>query len=105
MQVISGIRETPNPLHLYLFIALNAVDVALTVKALSLGASEINCVFGTFEHPLEMAAVKMILVGAILLGLVALKRIYLMHWLNAGMALVVVWNVAAVLTWSLPLMN
>ena len=99
------LRTAPKPLHIYLFVALNALDIALTMKALSLGAKEINLVFVALEHPVAMAAVKMILIGTILLGLVLFRRTYLLHWLNAGMSLVVIWNVIAVLTWFLPLVS
>ena len=99
------LRTAPKPLHIYLFVALNALDIALTMKALSLGAKEINLVFAFFEHPVAMIALKIILIGTILLGLVLFRRTYLLHWLNAGMSLVVIWNVIAVLTWFLPLVS
>lgn len=99
----SKLSTTVQPIHIILFVALNAVDVALTMTALSLGAREINVLFASFNHPLEISAVKLTLVGLILLGLVVARRVYLMHWLNAGMTLVVIWNVIAVLSWSLPL--
>ena len=93
------LRNDPKPLHVYLFIALNAVDIALTLTALSLGAREINLVFAAFQNPVLMAAVKMILAGTILLGLALFRRVYLVHWLNAGMTLVVIWNIVAVFSW------
>jgi hypothetical protein len=102
---MSVLRKDPKPLHVYLFIALNAVDVALSITALSLGAKEINLLFAAFQNPVSMIAVKMILVGTIVLGLVIFRRVYLLHLLNAGMTLVVFWNVIAVLSWSLPLMQ
>lgn len=91
---------TPRPLHVYLFIALNVLDILLTAAALSLGARELNGIFAWARHPIVMAAVKMILVGAILLGLVMWRRTYLIHLLNTGMTLVVIWNIAAVISWS-----
>ena len=74
------LRTDPNPIHVFLFIALNATDVALTATALSLGAREINTIFIAFNHPIEMSALKLIFIGLILLGLVIARRIYLIHW-------------------------
>ena len=96
------LKLTPKPLHIFLFMSLNAIDMALTAKALSLGAIELNFIFATFGNPLAMSAVKMILTGTILLALVKFRRIYFIHGLNAGMSLVVIWNAVAVVSWFLP---
>ncbi len=93
------LRTTPRAIHFCLFLSLNIIDALLTTSALSQGAIELNPLFATFEHPLEMAAMKTILVGTILLGLALSRRTYLLHALNAGITLVVFWNILAVLTW------
>ena len=94
------LRKEPKPLHVYLFIALNALDIALTIIALSLGAEEMNLLLASFQNPVSLVAVKMILAGTIALGLVIFRRVYLVPFVNAGMTLVVIWNIVAVLTWS-----
>ncbi len=96
---MSVLCKDPKPLHVYLFIALSAVDVALTITALSFGVKELNLLFAAFQNPISMIAAKMILTGMVVLGLVIFHRVYFIFLLNAGMTLVVLWNIVAVLTW------
>jgi len=84
-----------------LFIILNVADIALSTLALSLGSHELNHIYSALGSPILVAAVKMLTVGIVILGLGLFHRSHLLNWLNIGMALIVSWNVVAVLSWSL----
>lgn len=84
-----------------LFIMLNVADIALTALALSLGSRELNYIYSTLGSPVLIGAVKMLTVGILIPGLGLFNRSHILNWLNVGMALVVAWNLAAVLSWSL----
>jgi hypothetical protein len=84
-----------------LFIMLNVADVALTALALSLGSRELNYIYSALGSPILVATVKMLAVGILIPGLGLFHRSRLLNWLNIGMVLVVSWNIAAVLSWSL----
>ncbi len=83
-----------------LFIALNLADIALTVFALSLGSRELNYVYSSLGSPALLVTVKMLTAGIVVLGLGVLNRSRLLSWVNIGMVLIVIWNVLAVLSWS-----
>lgn len=93
-------RTMPRCLPVYLFLALNVLDILLTVSALLLGAQELNCIFAWTTSPIAMVVIKMVLATIVLLGLILWQRAYLIQWVNAGMVLVVIWNIVAVMSWS-----
>jgi hypothetical protein len=99
--MMSQLRVTLSPRIALPFIILNVADVALTALALSLGSRELNYIYSALGSPILVVAIKMLMVGGVILALGLLRRTHLLIWLNIGMALVVVWNVAAVLSWSL----
>ena len=82
-----------------LFGTLNLADLLLTVFLLSIGAPELNPVFASMGNIYLFASTKVILVGAVMLGLFYFNQSHLFKWLNAGMGLIVAWNILAVMTW------
>lgn len=80
---------------------LNVADITLTVLALSLGSHELNYIYSALGSPTLVVIIKMLMVGGVILALGVFRRVHLLNWLNIGMALIVGWNVAAVLSWSL----
>lgn len=84
-----------------LFITLNVADIALSTLAISSGSQEINYIYSALGSPILIAAVKMLTAGVVILVLGLSNRSHILKWLNVGMALIVGWNVMALLTWSL----
>jgi hypothetical protein len=99
--MMSQLRVALSPRIALPFIVLNVADITLTVLALSLGGRELNYIYSALGSPILVVAVKMLLVGGVVLALGLFRRTHLLNWLNIGMALIVVWNVAALLSWSL----
>lgn len=91
------IRKTLKPG--ILFCILNLSDIALTAFLLSLGAPELNPVYSSLGNLNSLIATKFILVSLVLMGLLIFNRVHLLKWLNAGMGLIIIWNVLAVITW------
>ena len=87
--------------RVFLFVSLNIIDIALTAFALSLGASEMNYIYATAGGPVNMLMMKMMLAGAVISGLLLFRRTNMLNWLNIGLVLVVLWNVVAIISWSL----
>jgi hypothetical protein len=83
-----------------IFIILNEADIILTTIALYLGSSECNLLLASLKSPAMMAVGKAVLCLAIISALIAFKRQNLFKWLNIGMLLVIIWNTAAVISWS-----
>lgn len=84
-----------------LFIILNVADVVLSTLAISAGSHELNYIYSAMGNPILIAAVKMFAAGVVILVLGLFHRSRILNWLNIGMALIVSWNVMALLTWSL----
>jgi hypothetical protein len=84
-----------------IFIILNEADIILTTVALYLGSTECNILLASLKSPAMMACGKAVLCLAVIAALIAFKRQYLFKWVNAGMMLVVFWNTAAVVSWSI----
>ena len=82
-----------------LFFFLNLVDALLTAFLLSLGAPELNPIYSSLGNIYVFAATKLVLVCLVLLGLTTFKQAHLLKWLNAGMGLIVAWNIVAAATW------
>ena len=82
-----------------LFLTLNVADLGLTAFLLSIGAQEMNPIYASSESLFSFAVTKVTLVSLVLIGLVAGNRMHLLKWLNAGLGLIVVWNIIAVATW------
>jgi hypothetical protein len=87
--------------RIFLFIALNIIDIALTAFAISLGASEMNYIYAAARNPVNMMALKMMLAGLVISGLLMFRRTDMLHLVNIGMVLVVLWNIVAIISWSL----
>ena len=87
--------------RVFLFVSLNIIDIALTAFALSLGASEMNYIYATAGGPVNMLMMKIMLAGAVISGLLLFRRTNMLNWLNIGLVLVVLWNVVAIISWSL----
>jgi hypothetical protein len=98
---MSQLRVTLSPRIALPFIILNVADIVLTVLALSLGSRELNYIYSALGSPILVVAIKMLMVGGVILALGVSRRTHLLSWVNIGMALVVGWNIAAVLSWSL----
>lgn len=76
-----------------LWIALNLADLALTIAAVNMGLTEINPLFALFTTNIAaMVVVKVLLTMAAIGFLVLIRKLYLLKWLNIGMAVVVAWN-------------
>jgi hypothetical protein len=99
--MMSRLRVTLSPRIALPFIILNVADITLTMLALSLGSHELNYIYSALGNPILVIATKMLMVGGVILALGVSRRTHLLNWLNVGMALIVVWNVAAVVSWSL----
>ena len=76
-------------------------DIVLSTLAISSGSHELNYIYSALGSPILVAAVKMLTAGIVILVLGLFHRSRILKWLNVGMALIVSWNVMAVLTWSL----
>jgi hypothetical protein len=83
------------------FIILNEADIILTTLALYLGSTECNVLLASLKSPAMMALGKAGLCLVVVLGLIAFKRQYLFKWINFGMLAVVIWNIVAVISWSI----
>jgi len=87
--------------RVFLFVSLNVIDIALTAFALSLGASEVNYIYAAAGSPVNMMVMKLMLAGAVISGLLLFHRTNILNWVNIGLVLVVLWNVVAIVSWSL----
>lgn len=76
-----------------LWIALNLADLALTIVAVKMGLTEINPLFALMTTHIAALVIVKILLTMVAVGFLALiKKLYLLKWLNTGMAIVVAWN-------------
>jgi hypothetical protein len=82
-----------------IFIILNEADIILTTLALYLGSTECNALLASLKSPAMMALGKAVLCLVVVFGLIAFKRQHLFKWINFGMLAVVIWNIAAVISW------
>jgi len=87
--------------NVLLFVSLNITDIALTAFALSLGASEMNYIYALAGNPLRMAGLKMLLSAGVISGLLLYRRFDMLNWINIGLIFVVLWNIVAIITWSM----
>ena len=83
------------------FIILNVADISLSALAISSGSHELNYIYSALGSPILIAAVKMLTAGVVILVLGMFQRSHILNWLNVGMALIVGWNVIALVSWSL----
>ena len=83
------------------FIILNAADIILSTLAISAGSQELNYIYTALGSPVLIAVVKLLAAGIVILVLGLFHRSRILNWLNIGMALIVSWNVMALLSWSL----
>lgn len=89
IQVLIVLRLT----SVKLWIALNLADLALTIIAVKMGLTEINPLFALMTTQIAILVIVKILLTIAAIGFLALiKRLYLLKWLNIGMAIVVAWN-------------
>ncbi len=82
-----------------IFLTLNLADIAITAFLLSFGASELNPIYAYLGSIYLLAVAKLALVCLVLLGLLRFNQLHLLKWLNAGLGLIVVWNIIAAVTW------
>lgn len=76
-----------------LWIALNLADLTLTIVAVKMGLTEINPLFALMTTNIAALVIVKILLTMAAVGFLALiKKLYLLRWLNIGMAIVVAWN-------------
>lgn len=88
---------------IWLWFALNGLDVILSHLCITLGALEVNPLIGTVSHMYgEFAGygLKLVLTFFIVLFILKIDREYLFKWLNLGMFLVILFN-SATLTYCL----
>lgn len=76
------------------FIALNVADVWLTKIALTLGAGEVNPVMAFLCDNMEAKIIASVIVVFVIW---LLGRDRLLKLLNAGMALIVIWNLTVII--------
>lgn len=89
IQVLMVLRLT----SVKLWIVLNLADLALTIVAVKMGLTEINPLFALMTTQIAALVIVKILLTVAAIGFLALiKRLYLLKWLNIGMAIVVAWN-------------
>ena len=91
---MEAIKSRPNHLGLYCFLALNTADSVITWAGLSLGAIEVNWYSFLFNAmPIWAALILKMAITGLVAFLVYRHRQSLFKFLNAGMALVVTFNV------------
>ena len=79
-----------------LWLVLNVADLIVTLVALERGCSEVNPMMSGLGA-IELVAYKLGLTLLVVALLVRIRRLYLLRWLNVGIALVVVWNAVWIL--------
>jgi hypothetical protein len=87
--------------RVFLFVALNIADLLLTLTAISMGSHELNIVYTVAGSTTGMAILKLALAATVVTGLTLFRRTYLLTWINAGMAIVVIWNLIATFSWCM----
>ncbi len=94
---IEARHNTNNLMMVWLWFALNGLDIITSHFCIHVGAIEANPLIGSIASAYgEIAGygLKIILVALVVLFLFKTDRVPIFKWLNIGMALVILFNIA-----------